>query len=349
MSGLLDETDRAIIHLLMRDGRMPAAVIARHLPALSERAIQYRIRRLLENEVIRVIALLEPERLGYGARADVAIDLEPGQVHQVARRLAEPDVISYVACYFGRHDISFTVHAPSNEHLYTFLTETVAVVPGIRSTAVTLVPLLLKYSHEWMPANGAAGVTPYLRLPDPTARRPAPPRLDRLDQGIVNLLIGNGRLPAATIARELGNVSAQHVLNRIEALVRSGVITITAVFNPEAVGYPVRADVLIEVEVGHVLQVARLLAELPFTSRVACSMGGEEIAIQVYARDTKELYRHVTDEIHAIPHLKRTQTSLVAELVKEFYDCHIPDFAVYQDSIAANTQPAPGPFASRRS
>ena len=61
----IDDTDNKIVDLLMEDGRMNAAEIARRLGGeLSERAIRYRINRLQEDGIIQVIAVLSPKTLG---------------------------------------------------------------------------------------------------------------------------------------------------------------------------------------------------------------------------------------------------------------------------------------------
>jgi len=68
-------------------------------------------------------------------------------------------------------------------------------------------------------------------------------RVDRTDQAIVCLLMEDGRMSCAEIARRLGTVSERSVRSRIERLTREGVIRVSAVVNPRAVGFPVTADV----------------------------------------------------------------------------------------------------------
>jgi len=86
---------------------------------------------------------------------------------------------------------------------------------------------------------------------------------DEYDWKIIGLLNEDGRMPSAEIARILDNVSARTVTNRINALKENGIINIRAVVNPEAVGYNVMADVLVDVEPGRVREVARRAAEFP--------------------------------------------------------------------------------------
>ena len=152
-------------------------------------------------------------------------------------------------------------------------------------------------------------------------------KIDRIDQDIVSLLLGNGRMPCAEIARRLGNVSERSVRYRIARLVQEKVILVSAVVNPKTVGFPVRADVWLEIEPGRVLEVARKMVEFECVSYVACSTGDRDLSIQVCARDNEELYRFVTEVVGNVPGVRRTTTMLVPLVLKDVYGWHIPDSA----------------------
>jgi len=152
----LDKFDRAIIDLLMKDGRMSSAEIARRV-GISERSVRYRLDRLLRNGVIQVSAIVRPKMVGFDVMADVLMEIEPGRVLEVARRMAEFEQVSYVGCSTGERDLSIQVYARNNEDLYRFVTEIVGNVPGVRKTTTILVPLVLKDVYDW-------------HIPDPAPR-----------------------------------------------------------------------------------------------------------------------------------------------------------------------------------
>ena len=68
--------------------------------------------------------------------------------------------------------------------------------------------------------------------------------LDAIDRQIVSLLIEDGRTSSAEITRRIGHVSERAVRYRIERLIRTGVIRVSAIVMPQAVGFPVIGDVL---------------------------------------------------------------------------------------------------------
>jgi Lrp/AsnC family transcriptional regulator for asnA, asnC and gidA len=145
----LDKIDVRIVDLLMQNGRMSAAEIARQVGDISERSVRYRIQKLEEDGLIRISAIVNPKYLGLSVVADVFIEVETGKILEVARQLAEFECVSYVACAIGERDISVQVVARSSDDVYKIVTETIAKIPGILKTTTSIVPLVLKDVYEW--------------------------------------------------------------------------------------------------------------------------------------------------------------------------------------------------------
>ena len=62
----IDSLDRAIVDLLMQDGRLPCAEIARQVGGgLTERTVRYRLGRLIKDGVVRVSAVVNPQAIGF--------------------------------------------------------------------------------------------------------------------------------------------------------------------------------------------------------------------------------------------------------------------------------------------
>jgi Lrp/AsnC family transcriptional regulator for asnA, asnC and gidA len=146
----IDEIDNAIVDLLMEDGRMNAAEIARRVGGeLSERAIRYRINRLQEEGVIKVMAVVNPKVLGYTTVADVWLQVESDVILEVAHKMVEHECVGYVACAIGETDVSVQVLGHSTDEIYRFITEVIGKTPGVFKTTTSIVPLVLKDTHQW--------------------------------------------------------------------------------------------------------------------------------------------------------------------------------------------------------
>jgi Lrp/AsnC family transcriptional regulator for asnA, asnC and gidA len=145
----LDAIDRQIVARLIANGRASASDISRSLPGVSQRAVRYRLERLQRNDVIRIGAVIDPHAIGLDVIADVFIEVAPGEVQQVARRLVDLQSVSYVAASIGQGDLSIQVCARDTGELARIVAEVVAAIPGVRSTRTVMVPWKLKDVHQW--------------------------------------------------------------------------------------------------------------------------------------------------------------------------------------------------------
>ena len=149
-----DKTDIKIVNLLLDDGRMPASEVARRIGDISERAVRYRIDRMVEEGVIRISAVAKPQAFGLTTIADVWLEVESDRILEVARKMAELDNVSYVACGIGESDVSIQIVAKDTAEIYQFVTEVVRKVPGVRKTTTSIVPLVIKDVYQWrIPAS----------------------------------------------------------------------------------------------------------------------------------------------------------------------------------------------------
>jgi Lrp/AsnC family transcriptional regulator for asnA, asnC and gidA len=154
----IDEKDVKIVNLLLEDGRMTASDIARSLDDISERAVRYRIDRMVKDGVIRVSAIVSPQAFGLTTYADVWMEVESDKILEVANKMAEFQNVSYVACSIGETDVSIQVVAKDTAEVYRFVTEVVRKVPGVRKTTTSIVPIILKDVYQWrVPVQEAPG------------------------------------------------------------------------------------------------------------------------------------------------------------------------------------------------
>ncbi len=129
----MDSLDHTIIEILQGDGRASNARIARSL-RVSEGTIRRRLSKLLQERVIRVVALAEPKKLGYSTSAFIGLRVHPALVEEVATELAALPETEHVAITTGRYDIFIWVNLESSAALATFLHHKIGTVTGVRQT-----------------------------------------------------------------------------------------------------------------------------------------------------------------------------------------------------------------------
>lgn len=77
------------------------------------------------------------------------MEVESDHILDVARRMAEFDNVSYVACGIGESDVSIQIVAKDTAEIYQFVTEVVRKIPGVRKTTSSIVPLIIKDVYQW--------------------------------------------------------------------------------------------------------------------------------------------------------------------------------------------------------
>jgi Lrp/AsnC family transcriptional regulator, regulator for asnA, asnC and gidA len=156
----LDTIDIQIVDLLIEDGRMPCAEIARRIGGITERMVRYRLNRMLKEKVIQISAIANPKAIGYTVVADVLLEVEPAYITEVANQIANFECVSYVAYSIGNTDVSAQVVAPDNDQVYAFVTQVIGRLPGVRKSTTSIVPKVVKDVYQWRfpnPQEGCAG------------------------------------------------------------------------------------------------------------------------------------------------------------------------------------------------
>jgi len=127
----MDELDIRIIEILQVDGRASNAGIARSV-GVSEGTVRRRLKRLIQEEFIRVVALPDPSKLGFESEALVGVQVDPDKVDQVADDIYGLEEVNWVALTTGSYDIFAWATLTSPEALGIFLRTKVGVIPGVR-------------------------------------------------------------------------------------------------------------------------------------------------------------------------------------------------------------------------
>ena len=129
----MDALDSEIIGILQNDGRASNAGIAREV-GVSEGTVRRRLKRLVDEDFIKVVALINHRRLGYSSEAIVGIQVDPSIVDQVADAVSMLVEVSWVVVTTGAYDIFVWVEVHSAEELGIFLRRKLGVISGVRRT-----------------------------------------------------------------------------------------------------------------------------------------------------------------------------------------------------------------------
>ncbi len=143
----VDDIDAQIIKMLKLNGRTHNTEIAKKLK-LSETAIRKRIKKLLDDEVIQIVAVVNHKKLGYMLRGNICIKTDIKKIDHVKRELDKIDRIWYIAHLTGAFDFDIEFSVKSQDEL-RIVVEQISNIDGVLKTDVSIRLQLLRNRNDW--------------------------------------------------------------------------------------------------------------------------------------------------------------------------------------------------------
>jgi Lrp/AsnC family transcriptional regulator for asnA, asnC and gidA len=131
--GHLDEIDLKIIDSLRKDGREAFAQIAEQLD-VSPGTIRQRYSRLLEQGVLKIVAITNPLRMGFKTMAMIGLRVDGAKLLEVAEQVSKLEEVIYLIITSGRYDIFAEVMCRDHADLLRFITEKLSRIDGVRES-----------------------------------------------------------------------------------------------------------------------------------------------------------------------------------------------------------------------
>ena len=128
---VIDDLDQRIIEALQQDGRRPFTKIAADL-GISEASVRQRVSNLINNQVMQIVAVTNPIKLGFSLASMIGIRVSGDRLLEVAQAVSEFDEVIYLILCTGSFDMLAEVVCRDNDHLLTFLTEKLYKVQGVQ-------------------------------------------------------------------------------------------------------------------------------------------------------------------------------------------------------------------------
>jgi Lrp/AsnC family transcriptional regulator for asnA, asnC and gidA len=153
-SGPLDATDREILRVLQRNGRKSNTEIGRAL-GLTETTIRKRIARLVDEDLVNIVAVPTPRAVGSTLSAISGVSVELTELDRVSQTLAKAPEVRYLGLSTGRYDIILEAFFSDSEHLLAFVSQRLGALPGVSGVETSIVLRVDKFSYEWeLPLEG---------------------------------------------------------------------------------------------------------------------------------------------------------------------------------------------------
>ncbi|RKD76462.1 AsnC family transcriptional regulator [Sinobaca qinghaiensis] len=140
--------------------------------------------------------------------------------------------------------------------------------------------------------------------------------LDKVDQGIVDCLVEDGRMSYVDIGKRL-NISRVSVRDRVQQLKEKGIIErFSVVVNSEKTGKTVSAFFEVDCEPASLVKVAETLVENPSVASCYQMTGPSTLHMHVLVDDFKSLELFINEELYALEGITRVESHILLRRFK---------------------------------
>jgi Lrp/AsnC family transcriptional regulator for asnA, asnC and gidA len=139
-----------------------------------------------------------------------------------------------------------------------------------------------------------------------------------LDKRIIEHLQQDGRRPFTQIATDLG-VSEASVRARANRLMERGILQVVGVTDPLKLGFHQQAMIGVRCQADRLMEVARVVADLPEVSYLVVTAGSYDLLVEVVCEDNDALLRFLTHRLRQVDGVRETETFVYLRMVKQVY------------------------------
>ena len=144
----LDATDRELIAILQKDGRTSNREIARIL-RISEATVRSRVGRLIEGDLINIVAVPTPKAVGLTMSAIIGVSVEMKRLDDVVSTIVGYHEVRYAGLATGQFDVIIEAFFEDQEHMLDFVTKKLGSLEGVTDAETSVILKVAKFSYEW--------------------------------------------------------------------------------------------------------------------------------------------------------------------------------------------------------
>ncbi|MER8003093.1 MULTISPECIES: Lrp/AsnC family transcriptional regulator [unclassified Streptomyces] len=317
---LLDDVDLDLVAALQIAPRTPVNALADVLDS-SPSTIARRLSRLRADRLLRVVGRLDWPLITTENPRQVWITCAPGRSEEVARRLLELAEVQTLLLTTGSADIYCSVYPLLGTDIFDLLTHRLPATEGIVSTESQLVLRAHTLGQTWRLHRLSEDRTAQLRehaVQVTRERLTSPDRLSELERRTLELMVANGRIPAADIARELG-VSRSTAYRTAQSLLECGALVPRVEIEPTLLGFPLNALLSLTVLPQAIPGLLDALGAHPSARQVSMVAGSSSVIHYGVFRDEEDLARFITTDLGAFPAVTTVNTCVGVRVLRRHW------------------------------
>lgn len=297
----LDELDLMLIEAIKRDARISYQTLASKV-GTSPQTANRRINKLIDNGIIKIVAVPDYTVLGYNTILFLAINAPPGMLDTLTEQLSNINSIKHLHITTGRyHILAVAVYRSIDEYLRLFPTDMVGIPENIRIEIMSAIKVV---KNLWsQPAEGDANASHSNFIPTD------------LDLSVMRELFDSPRAPVTEIAHNIGaNVTS--VNNSLRRLTSQGIIKVISVTTSAAFGYNISGITLIQIHPSRLEILIDQLNASPFVYQMILTLGAFNCVIWTTFENSNQMRQFLIRDLGSIPGVLHYENLIVMRTKK---------------------------------
>jgi DNA-binding Lrp family transcriptional regulator len=139
----MDDIDHSIIEEMRARGRAPFSAIAEQV-GLDETTVGRRFEAMLSRGCIQVVTLAPAAALGFTPEVLLNLNVSPRRLRDVSAQLSSFVGVRFVAATLSGSSLLCEMIQPTNDALFSFLTDTLASIDGVRGWQASMELLTIR-------------------------------------------------------------------------------------------------------------------------------------------------------------------------------------------------------------
>jgi len=144
----IDDLDAKIIAILQSDGRISNTEIAKSLE-VSEATIRGRIKRLIDDEIIQIVAVSNPLKLGFEITGDLYISVEMTKMEKVISEICKFKELWYIVATTGRSNLNAEFVVKDLEGLHDLVYNRISHIDGVQQVETAIIMKYMKRRYNF--------------------------------------------------------------------------------------------------------------------------------------------------------------------------------------------------------
>ncbi|GAA1884557.1 Lrp/AsnC family transcriptional regulator [Paeniglutamicibacter psychrophenolicus] len=315
----LDDADLDLVAALQLAPRAPINMIAEVIGVKPTTASR-RLANLQERGVLRVIASARWTVLTSGNPYVVWIKCTPGRTRAVADALREVPEVQSIMLTTGITDLYCTIYPLPGTDINDLLTVRLPLIEGVDSLRSDLVLRAASEGFGWrlhrLDAEATAKLTALADYDPASGTAGAPvPELGAAELDALGMLLDDGRVSSAKVARELG-ISTSSAYRVVQSLLESGTARPRAEIEPALLGYPITALITLQIQPRHIPEALAHLSSHASARYTVMTAGPASVFYHGVFRDEEELADFTTGDLGDLPGVVGMNMSMVLRVLR---------------------------------